>query len=135
MANVRLFLLSDMFAICRLDPDAPSPTWAERSASGRLISITRTRDELSIVCAQEDIPEGVRYEGGWRCLMVEGPLDFSLTGVLSSLLAPLAEVGVSIFALSTFDTDYLLVRAAQLERAIEALRASGYQVEAADPTR
>jgi hypothetical protein len=131
---MRLLLLPGLFAVCRLDPATPLPTWAP-SASSSLISITsitRTRNELSIVCAQELAPDDVRAERDWRCLMVEGPLDFSLTGVLSALLAPLATVGVSIFALSTFETDYLLVRAAQIDLAIEALSAAGHPVVAAD---
>jgi hypothetical protein len=129
---MRLLLLPGLFAVCRLDPATPLPTWA-LSASSSLISITRTRNELSIVCAQELAPNDVRAERDWRCLMVEGSLDFSLTGLLSALLAPLATAGVSIFALSTFDTDYLLVRAAQIDLAIEALSASGHLVVAMEP--
>ncbi|HEY7020771.1 MAG TPA: ACT domain-containing protein [Ktedonobacterales bacterium] len=128
---MKLFLLPGFFAVCQLDPNAPLPVWATL-ASSRLVSITRTHSELSIVCAQEDVPNDVRTERDWRCLMVEGPLDFSLTGVLSALLAPLADAGVSIFALSTFDTDYLLVRAAQLDLTIETLNAAGHPVVAAE---
>jgi hypothetical protein len=128
---MKLFLLPRFFAVCQLDPNAPLPVWATL-ASSRLVSITRTHSELSIVCAQEDVPNDVRTERDWRCLMVEGPLDFSLTGVLSALLAPLADAGVSIFALSTFDTDYLLVRAAQLDLTIETLNAAGHPVVAAE---
>jgi hypothetical protein len=126
-----LLLLPGLFAVCRLDPNAPLPAWAT-SASPRLVSITRTRSELSIVCAQGNVPNDVRTEPDWRCLMVEGPLDFNLTGVLSALLATLADAGVSTFALSTFDTDYLLVRAAQLNLAVETLNAAGHQVVAAE---
>ena len=129
---MKLLLLPGLFAICRLDPDAPLPSWA-MSVSSALVSITRTANELSIVCARANVPDDVQREDNWRCLMVEGPLDFSLTGVLSVLLAPLAEVDVSIFALSTFDTDYLLVRAAQLDLALEALSAAGHPVVAAEP--
>jgi hypothetical protein len=128
---IKLLLLPDLFAVCRLDADTPPPTWP-LSASSSLLSITRTPDELSIVCGQELVPDDVRAERDWRCLMVEGPLDFSLTGVLSSLLAPLATASVSIFALSTFGTDYLLVRAAQLDLAIETLSAAGHRVVAAE---
>jgi hypothetical protein len=126
-------LLPGLFAVCRLDADAPQ-AWA-MSGSSSIVSITRTPSELSIVCAQELVPDGVRCERDWRCLSVEGPLDFSLTGVLAALLAPLAEAGVSIFALSTFDTDYLLVGAAQLDLAIEALSAAGHRVAPAEPQR
>jgi hypothetical protein len=131
---MKLLLLPGLFAVCRLDPDAPLPAWAT-SASSRLVSITQTPTELSIVCAQENGPEDIRQERDWRCLMVEGPLDFNLTGVLSRLLAPLAEGSVSVFALSTFDTDYLLVRAAQLDLAIRTLSAAGHQLVAAEEQR
>jgi hypothetical protein len=132
---MRLVLLPDLFAIYRLDPKASLPAWAIAGSSS-LVSVTRTANEFSIVCAQENAPEeDVRCERDWRCLMVEGPLDFSLAGVLSALLAPLAEAGVSIFALSTFDTDYLLVRAAQLDLAVETLSAAGHPVAAVEPSR
>jgi hypothetical protein len=129
---MKLVLAPGLFAVCRLDPATPPPGWVWREPSP-LLAITRTASELSIVCAQEYAPDNVRHERGWRCLMVEGPLDFSLTGVLATLLTPLAEAGVSIFALSTFDTDYLLVRAAQLDLAVKALNASGHQVAAMEP--
>ena len=131
---MKLLLLPGLFAVCQLDPDVPLPAWATSGSSG-LLSITRTPNELSIVCAQEVAPMDVRTERDWRCLMVEGPLDFSLTGVLSALLAPLADAGVSIFALSTFDTDYLLVRAAQLDLAVETLSAAGHLVAGVEPQR
>jgi hypothetical protein len=132
---MNLVLLPDLFAVCRLDPKAPLPAWATAGSSA-LVSFTRTASELSTVCAQEHVPEkNVRAERDWRCLMVEGPLDFSLTGVLAALLAPLAEAGVSIFALATFDTDYLLVRAAQLDLAVETLSAAGHPVVARGPSR
>jgi hypothetical protein len=131
---MKLLLLPGPFAVCQLDPNAPLPAWATLTSS-RFVSITRTAHELSIVCAQEDVPDDVQRADNWRCLMVEGPLDFSLTGVLSALLAPLAKAGVSIFALSTYDTDYLLVRAAQLDLAIQALSAAGHPVAAAEPSR
>jgi len=131
---MKLLLLPGLYAVCQLAPHASLPTWATSGSSG-LASITRTRSELSIVCVQEDAPQDVRAERDWRCLMVEGPLDFSLTGVLSALLAPLAAAKVRIFALSTFDTDCLLVRAAQLDLAIEALSAAGHPVVAAEEQR
>ena len=130
---MKLLLLPELFAVCHLDPDAPLPAWATPGLSG-LLSITRTPKELSIICAQESAPGDIRQERNWRCFMVEGPLDFSLTGVLAALLTPLAEAGVSIFALSTFDTDYLLVRAAQLDLAVETLTAAGHLVAAGEPS-
>ena len=128
---MKLTLLPGLFAVCRLDPTAPLPAWA-MSGSSSFVSITRTANELSVVCAQANIPDDVQREDNWRSLMVEGPLDFSLTGVLSALLSPLADAGVSIFALSTFDTDYLLVRAAQLDLTVETLSAAGHPVVAAE---
>jgi hypothetical protein len=123
--NFNLTILQDTFAICRLPPDAPIPTWTSR---GPLVSVTRTPDELSLVCLQASVPEGVHCERDWRCLRIEGPLDFALVGVLVSLLSPLAEAGISIFAVSTFDTDYLLVRQPDLSRALEALRQNGHRI-------
>jgi hypothetical protein len=109
-----------------MDSQAAVPAWA---ASSVFSSITRTADELSIVCEEAGVPLDVKHDGGWRCLELAGPLDLSLTGVLASVLRPLAEAGVSIFAASTFDTDYVLVRAGQLEKAVAALRAAGHLVE------
>src|SRR5690349_5105766 len=97
--SLTLILLEETFAMCRLAADASLPSWA---SSGSFFSITRTPDELSIVCPQRAVPEGIRSERDWRCLRVSGVLDFSLVGVLASLTALLAAVGVSIFAVSTF---------------------------------
>jgi hypothetical protein len=91
--------------------------------------VIRTAAEVTVVCA--DVPDGVRAERGWRALAVEGPLDLALTGVLVSLLEPLAAVGIAIFAISTFDTDHVLVRAARLEEAVAALRGAGHRVTGA----
>ena len=127
MTNIYLTLsvLDGAFAICRLDASEPLPEWALTSD---FFSVTRARDEISIVCKQDDVPEGIRYEREWRCFRVEGPLDFSLTGILNSLTSPLASGGVSIFAISTFDTDYLLVKERDFERAVENLVAAGHIV-------
>ena len=124
---MNLVLLTDLIAVCRLDPKASLPIWASADSSA-LVSVTRTASELSIVCAQENVPQDMRSERDWRCLMVVGPLDFGLTGVLCALLAPLAGAGVSVFALSTFDTDYVLVREIDLARAVQALREAGHEV-------
>jgi hypothetical protein len=118
-----LAVMPNRFAICRLDDGAPIPHWALR---GNFVSVTRTADELSVVCPQGDVPEGVQCSRGWRCLRVEGPLDLSLTGVLASLTAPLARAGISVFAISTFDTDYLLVQEKDLKEALVALSAAGH---------
>ena len=122
--NLTLSLLSDTFAICRLEPDADIPSWA---LAGDFYSITRTVEELSLVCLQEVVPEGTRAEKGYRCLKVGGPLDFSLTGIMSSLTIPLAQAGISVLAISTFDTDYLLVKEAQVDRAVQKLSLAGHR--------
>ena len=105
----------------------PIPVWA--FSSGGFVSITRTEEELSIVCDERFVPfEFVAVERGFRMLMVEGPLDFSLTGVMASIAGPLAEAGVSMFAISTYDTDYVLVREERLAEAVEALRGAGWEI-------
>jgi hypothetical protein len=123
--RLTLNLLPDVFAICQLNRDAALPAWA---LEGEFFSVTRTADELSIVCPQTLVPEGVKCEKGWRGLRVAGTLDFSLTGILASLAATLAEAQISIFAIATFDTDYLLVKADKLENAIEVLTSAGHRV-------
>jgi len=115
----------DVYAVVRLEPDAELPAWA---VEGRFTSVTRTDSELSIVCVADAVPPGASAERGWRLLEVAGPLDFSLSGILASLAAPLAEAEVTLFALSTFETDYLLVREQQLARASAALRHAGHAI-------
>ncbi len=114
------------FAAVRLDAADPVPEWALR---GRLHGITRTPDELSIVCDAAEVPQDVRAERGWRMLRVRGPLQFDLTGILASLTGPLAAAGVPIFSISTFDTDYLMVRAADASRATDALNRAGHRFD------
>lgn len=120
-----LSLLEGTFAICRLEPDAEQPAWA---ITDPFYSITRTPEELSVICLEAAVPPDVRAERGWRCFKAEGPLDFSLTGVLASLTAPLARASVTIFVVSTFDTDYLLVRERDLEKAVLALTEAGHRI-------
>jgi len=116
-------VLSDRFGICRLAPNMPLPAWA---IAGPFYSITRTTEELSVVCPELAIPDEIVSEKGWRCLKIHGPLDFSLIGILSSLTIPLTKAGISIFAISTYDTDYLLVQETELEKAKAALREAGH---------
>jgi hypothetical protein len=124
--GLTLEVLAGSYAVCRLDPAEAVPAWAW---SGQLASVTRTDAELSIVCAESSVPAAVgRAERGWRALRVVGPLDFNAIGVMASLAAPLARAGISILALATFDTDYLLVREPDLSRALTALRAAGQNV-------
>lgn len=124
-ANLTLSILPDRLAICRLEPSDPIPEWA---ACGGFVSITRTVEELSIVCSDSIVPDGTRRERIWRGFKVQGPLDFSLTGILASLAVPLAEAKIGIFALSTFDTDYLLVKECDLARAASVLKESGHRI-------
>lgn len=113
-----LSLIPNILAIVRLDPHSDIPAWV---LNNRFFSVTRTEDELSVVCYEDIIPSDLKVEGGWRGLKVEGPLDFGLTGILSSLALPLAEAKISIFALSTYDTDYILVKKENIERATAIL--------------
>ncbi|MBX0327649.1 ACT domain-containing protein [Oscillochloris sp. ZM17-4] len=125
---MELLLLPEGYAVCRLPAAAEAPTWG---AGAGLWSLTRSAEELSLVCAEDGLPADVGaavLSRGWRAMRVAGTLDFSLVGVLASLAAPLAEAGVSIFAVSTYDTDYLLVRADDLEAAVSALQAAGHQL-------
>ena len=126
--TLKLLLLADRFAVCRLEPETPVPDWVGSSPAG-FCSITRSEEELSIVCAENDVPEGVKCVRGWRAMRVAGTLDLSLIGVLASLAVPLADANVSTFVISTFDTDYLLVQHGDVRRAISTLRAAGHEVE------
>jgi hypothetical protein len=125
-----LVVLPGSYAVCRLSLGEPmlGEPMPDAALPGDFVSVTRTRDEVSVVCHEQQAPAGANVEAGWRCLKVEGPLDFALTGVLAALAAPLAEAGVSIFAVSTYDTDYLLVKAEALERAVAALETAGHRV-------
>jgi hypothetical protein len=120
-----LALVPARLAVCRLGAWDDPPAWALASP---FFSVTRTGGELSIVCPEAAVPPGVPAEVGFRALGVEGRLDFALTGILSSLLDPLAEAEISVFALSTYDTDFVLVRERDLDRAVAALRDSGHRV-------
>jgi hypothetical protein len=123
--RLTLSTLPGRLAVCRLEPGAEWPAWA---ASGSLISVTRTADELSVVCGEEAVPDGVRCERGWKGLRVRGPLAFSETGVLSSVVGPLAKAGIGVFVVSTYDTDYILVKAEHLSAAAAVLVAEGHAV-------
>ncbi len=123
--TLTLDLLAFSFAIARLDPQAAIPAWAQ---AGALASVTRTPTELSVVCQSEQVPDTVHAQRGYRCLRVLGPLEFSAIGVLASLAAPLAGAGISIFALSTYDTDYLLLQERELDAALACLAQAGHQV-------
>jgi hypothetical protein len=123
---VKLFTLDELYAVVRLEPDAELPDWVR---SGHFWSATRSDAELSIVCREEDVPADASAERGWCALELAGPLDFSLTGVVAALVTPLAEAEVPIFVLSTFETDYLLVRERSRSRSVDALAGAGHSVD------
>jgi hypothetical protein len=113
------------YAIVRLPPDIPVPDWA---AKGEFTSITRTADELSVVCPAENIPKEIDAGLRWICLKLEGPFPFSQTGVLLSFIEPLANQGIPIFAISTFETDYILVQEEFTDLALNAVQAAGHEL-------
>lgn len=118
-------LLKEKYGVCRLNETELIPKWAENSD---FFSITKTSDELSIVCSQDTIPNDIKCEKDWRVLKIEGPLDFSLIGILASISTILAQKGISIFAISTYDTDYILVKNNDIDNAIESLIEKRYEV-------
>lgn len=120
-----LSLMEGSFAICRLDKNAAVPAWAQ---TGDFFSVTRTPDELSIVCPQSSVPERTDCETGWRCLKVESPFEFDLTGAISSIAAPLAEADIGLFVVATQDSDYLMVEETDLEQTIRVLSQAGHRV-------
>jgi len=122
--RLALTVLPSAFAICRLPFDALVPAWVR----GEWLSITRTADELSIVCEQDRVPANVQADPDWRCLKVQGPLDLSLIGILAALTAPLAQARIGLFAVSTYGTDYLLVKEINLDQAMRVLRETGFEI-------
>jgi uncharacterized protein len=125
--RVPLVVFADTVAVCRLDPAQPLPSWAQ-VREGEFFSITCTRNELSIILPQGYAPKAAKCERDWRILGVKGPVDFTLVGILAGLSGTLADAGISIFSVSTHDTDYILVKCGDLDRAVAALRQAGYSV-------
>ena len=132
MSTYTLTLLPGRYAVCLLPPAAPVPPWIAMrwAATGDFLSITRTADELSIICTQDALPPNPPPDAttarDWVLLRVEGPFDFDVTGVLAALSAVLAAADVVLLAVATYQTDYLLVKAAQFDRAVVALTAAGH---------
>jgi hypothetical protein len=127
-SSARRFQLEEIpgrYAICTLAADAPIPTWADGPG---FVSISRTPDELSVVCSADRVPEAVVCDAGWACLQVQGPFSFDTIGVLAALSAALAQDGISLFAVSTYQTDYLLVKQERFADAAAALRRAGHEV-------
>lgn len=129
MPSLIIELLVGPLSVCRLDASAPIPAWGSAAA---FFTVTRTADELSIICATDRVPDGVTVSGGWRALKIVGPFNFAEVGILLRVAAPLAAAGVSILPVATYDTDYVLVRASQLAAAIAALRSDGHELRIPD---
>jgi hypothetical protein len=125
MPKRTLIILSDQFAVCRLSPDADIPAWSQNA---KFFSITRSKDELSVVCLGKDVPGNILAECGWRALKVKGALDFSLTGILASITKPLAKAKIPVFVISTYDTDYIFVRENHLSQAKRVLIKEGHSI-------
>lgn len=130
-----LQLIAGEFAVCRLPASEPVPAWAGLGhhrlgdgGSALFSSVTRTPDELSIICPAGQVPAGVKHEAGWRLLKFQGPFAFAETGILSSVLAPLAAAKIGILATATFDTDYVMIKSAQLGEACRVLQAAGHKI-------
>ncbi len=126
MLTHTLSLLPHTYAICRLEPNGPIPYWA--LIGDEFTSLTRTNHELSIACLQENVPADIKAERDWRCLRVEGTFDLSQPGVHAALAIPLAQAHISILAIATYETDYVLIKATDLERTIQVLEAAGHQI-------
>lgn len=123
--KLSLKILPHRMAVCRLEPTAPLPDWIGESG---FYSFTRTEAELTIVCPETHLAPGTTSETGWRCFKVQGQLDFSEIGIILSLTQPLAENGVAVFVISTFDTDYFMVKEKDLAKAIDALTTEGHEI-------
>ena len=123
--GLELLLIEGRIAVCRLAGGSAQPPWAR---GGPLTAWIATPGECTVVCAEEQVPEGVQREAGWRCLSVVGPLDLSSVGVLSRLAGVLADARIPVFVLSSYDTDHLLVQADHVDSAVAALRAAGHTV-------
>jgi uncharacterized protein len=123
--KLTISLLPDEFVVCRLPGDAASPAVV---TGGPFFSVTASAEEISVVCRASDAPEGATIEPGWRVFVVDGPLDFSLVGVLNSMLTPLVDAKVPVFAMSTYTTDYVLVREKDVRPATTALKIAGHTV-------
>jgi hypothetical protein len=127
MPDLILISLPGEFAICKLEAGAEIPAW---SLEGDFFSISRTADELSIICLDKQVPGDVHKQAGWRALKVEGPFEFDEIGVLSALTEPLAKAGISLLTVSTFDTDYIFIQRKNFDPALEVLSAAGHTITA-----
>ena len=119
-------MLPHKYAVCQFLPDKHIPYWA---LLGDFVSLTRTHEELSIVCQQDNVPDEIQAERGWRCVQVQGAFDFSVAGVNASLAIPLAEADISVLAIATYATDYLLVKEENVEQALQVLEQAGHSIK------
>src|SRR6266436_2154579 len=126
MKKLSLSLMPHMYAVCQFHPDKHIPYWA---LVGDFVSLTRTHEELSIVCQQDNVPDDIEAERGWYCVQVHGAFDFSVAGVNASLAIPLAEADISVLAIATYATDYLLIKEEDVERALLVLEQAGHSVD------
>ena len=122
---LRFSRVPGQFAVCRLPADAQLPAWAW---SGPVVSVTRTADELSIVCFANNVPANVKSTHPWICFKLEGPFPFSEVGILASFIDPLAENGIPIMAIATYDTDYVLVNEEHAALSLQVLRDAGHEL-------
>ncbi len=124
-AKLTLTLLEGAYSLVKLDPYAGIPTWAVR---GEFWAVTRSGADVSVVCATDAIPDGVESTHGWRTLQLEGPISFAQTGILDSVVEPLSHAGISILAVSAYDTNFVLVRDEDIERATATLLGVGHTI-------
>ena len=118
-------LLPQRYTVCRLDTAEAIPQWA---TSGELFSITRTRDELSIICEDANVPDGLKVSRGWRCFALQGPFAFTEIGIAAAFTSVLAAAGVGVLVVSTYDTDLVLVAERDVDAATAALRNAGHRL-------
>ena len=124
---MKLSVLEGTYAVCRLSPNTPIPDWSQK-ANQSFVSITQTAEELSIVCSEHLIPDGIKCEKSWKAIKVCGELDFGQIGIISSLSAPLAHNSIPVFIISTFNTDYIMVKQQYIEQTKSILRDNGHQL-------
>ena len=130
--QLKFRILEERLAVCRLEPAARIPTWA---LEGKFFCVVRTADELSVVCSESVVPKATIAEHGWLALKLERPFPFSLSGVLAAFARPLARARIGIFAISTFDTDYILIKKDDCDAALVALETAGHENIGKNPSK
>lgn len=125
MTKLKIKSVPGTYAIARLPPDAPIPDWIPRTG---FLSLTRASDELTITCAQQDIPDTVETDRDWSCLRTIGPFTFDAAGIVAALINPLSEAGIGVFVCCTFDGEHLLVKTKDMQMARELLETAGHHL-------